>query len=352
MRRIDSLDGLRALAVVLVFVGHVDQRKLPGGYIGVEVFFIISGYLITSLLLRENAHSGTIRLRHFYIRRMLRLWPALLLFVVAVTPIAVHDRIGHPIPDGLAALFYVTDFWANVSEHFSLMLHTWSLAVEEQFYLVWPALLVIALRRGWRGRRLNGALLAVVAVGILVTYLTARTNVPLTQFLPNAHVAELVSGVLLALALDGKHRLPAALRPLTGETAAVAGLAGLVAFEVLVPARWWAWPLATAAAWPVVGHLVVHDEGAIAKLFARRELVWLGRRSYGFYLWHYAIVELLLRSVDPVEAGVLGFVLTLLLCSLSYTFWEQPFLRIKDRFAGVHVAEPSHVRAHRAAVKA
>src|SRR6202042_1905766 len=118
MRRIDSLDGLRALAVLLVFVGHVDQRGLPGGYIGVEVFFIISGYLITSLLLRENAHTGTIRLRHFYIRRMLRLWPALLLFVVAVTPIAVHDRIGHPIPDGLAALFYVTDFWANVSEHF------------------------------------------------------------------------------------------------------------------------------------------------------------------------------------------------------------------------------------------
>jgi peptidoglycan/LPS O-acetylase OafA/YrhL len=352
MRRINSLDGLRTLAVLLVFVGHVDQRALPGGYIGVEVFFIISGYLITSLLLRENVHTGTIRLRHFYIRRMLRLWPALLLFVVAVTPIAVHDRIGQPLPDGLAALFYVTDFWANIGDHFSLMLHTWSLAVEEQFYLVWPALLTIALRRGWRRRRLGGGLVVVAGVAIVVTYCTTRTSVPMTQFLPNAHVAELVSGVLLALALDRGGELPVALRPLSGEAAALVGLAGLIAFEVAVPARWWAWPLAVLAAWPVVAHLVVHHDGAIARLFARRELVWLGRRSYGFYLWHYAIVELLLRSANPLEAAALGFGLTLVMSSLSYTFWEQPFLRLKDRFAGVRVAEPDDVRAPRAAVKA
>ena len=107
MRRIDSLDGLRALAVLLVFVGHVDQGGLPGGYVGVEVFFIISGYLITSLLLRENAHTGTIRLRHFYIRRMLRLWPALLLFVVVAfdgeRPFAVLAFLGE-LRTGWAAI--------------------------------------------------------------------------------------------------------------------------------------------------------------------------------------------------------------------------------------------------------
>ncbi len=352
MRRIDSLDGLRTLAVLLVFVGHVDQRALPGGYIGVEVFFVISGYLITSLLLRENAQTGAIRLRHFYIRRGLRLWPALLLFVVAVTPIALHDRIGQPILDGAAALFYVTNFWANVGEHFSLMLHTWSLAVEEQFYLVWPALLVIALRRGWRGWRLSSALLAVVAIGIGVTYLTAHTNVPLTQFLPNAHVAELLSGVGLALALDHRPQLPAVLRPLASAPAGAAGLAGLAIFELLVPARWWAWPLATVVAWPIVAHLVVHHDGAISRCFARRELVWLGRRSYGFYLWHYAIVELLLRSAGRLQAGVVGFLATLLITAISFRCWEQPFLRLKDRFAEVQVAERDDVPAPRAAVRA
>jgi peptidoglycan/LPS O-acetylase OafA/YrhL len=351
MRRIDSLDGLRTLAVLLVFVGHVDQRDLPGGYIGVEVFFVISGYLITSLLLRENALTGAIRLRHFYIRRLLRLWPALLLFVVAITPIAAGDQIGHPISDGLAALFYVTNFWANVNEHFSLMLHTWSLAVEEQFYLVWPALLVLGLRRGWRGRRLNYALGAVIAAGVVVTYWTARTSVPLTQFLPNAHVAELLSGVLLALALDQQRQLPRILRPLVAAPVAGAGLVGLVAFELVVPARWWAWPLATAVAWPVVAHLVVHHDGAISRWFARRELVWFGRRSYGFYLWHYAIVELLLRSTGALEAGVLGFLATLLVSAASFRFWEQPFLRLKDRFAEVRVAEPDDAPAPRAAVK-
>jgi peptidoglycan/LPS O-acetylase OafA/YrhL len=151
MRRIDSLDGLRALAVLLVFVGHVDQRGLPGGYVGVEVFFVISGYLITALLLHEQRRTGAISLRHFYVRRMLRLWPALLLFVVVVAPISALDHIGEPAADGTAALLYLTDFWANASEHFSLLLHTWSLAVEEQFYLVWPAVLVFALKRGWGG---------------------------------------------------------------------------------------------------------------------------------------------------------------------------------------------------------
>src|SRR5579875_1162227 len=107
MRRIDSLDGLRALAVVLVFVGHVDQGQLPGGYVGVEVFFVISGYLITSLLLREHARTGTIGLSRFYLRRLLRLWPALLALVVVMTPIAAADHIGTPVPDGVAALFYV-----------------------------------------------------------------------------------------------------------------------------------------------------------------------------------------------------------------------------------------------------
>jgi peptidoglycan/LPS O-acetylase OafA/YrhL len=352
MRRIDSLDGLRALAVLLVFIGHVDQHHLPGGYIGVEVFFIISGYLITNLLLREYARTGTISLRRFYLRRMLRLWPALLLLVVVVTPIAAVDQIGRPVPDGVAALLYLMDFWANVEEHFSLLLHTWSLAVEEQFYLVWPALLILALRRGLRGRRLAILLTASVLAGILVTFATARLDLPLIQYLPNAHIAELVSGVALALALDGKLPFPAELRPAAGAVAALGGLLALIVFEVLVPAKWWAWPLATVAAWPIVAHLVLDQDGWLARVFSSRPMVWLGRRSYGFYLWHYAVIELLLRSLPVWQAGVIGMGLTLLISAASFRYWEQPFLRIKERFAQVHVEENAAVTAPRAGVPA
>jgi peptidoglycan/LPS O-acetylase OafA/YrhL len=352
MRRIDSLDGLRALAVLLVFVGHVDQHHLPGGYIGVEVFFIISGYLITNLLLREHARTGTISLRRFYLRRLLRLWPALLLFVVVVTPIAALDHIGKPVPDGLAALFYLTDFWANVEGHFSLLLHTWSLAVEEQFYLVWPALLIVALRRGLRGGSLAIGLAVAVLAGVLVTLGTTQLDLPLIQYLPNAHIAELVSGVALALALDGKLPSSALLRPAAGTVAALGGMAMLIVFEVLVPAKWWAWPLATLAAWPIVAHLVLHHDGWLARVFSSRPMVWLGRRSYGFYLWHYAVIELLLRSMPAWEAGVVGLGLTLAISAASFRYWEQPFLRIKERFAQVHVEETAPPRPPRAGLPA
>jgi len=352
MRRIDSLDGLRTLAVLLVFVGHVDQRHLPGGYVGVEVFFVISGYLITSLLLREHARTGRISLGRFYLRRLLRLWPALLLLVVIVTPIAIYDHIGTPVPDGVAALLYVTDFWANIGDHISLVLHTWSLAVEEQFYLVWPVLLAVALKRGVRGWRLFSLLGAAVIAGILVTLWSAHLHLPLIQYFPNAHIAELFSGVALALAGHETGRLPAMLRPATGTAAAACGLVALGVFEVFVPARWWAWPLATLAAWPIVAHLALHERGALPRVFSSRPMVWLGRRSYGFYLWHYAIVELLLRSMPGLEAGILAFALTLLAAAVSFQFWEQPFLRIKDRLAAVPVQERGGVSHARAQLRA
>jgi peptidoglycan/LPS O-acetylase OafA/YrhL len=174
---------------------------------------------------------------------------------------------------------------------------------------------------------------------VLVTFGASQRALPLVQFLPSAHLAELVGGVLLALALDRGVRLPPALRALTGTSAAAVCLALLGGFELLVPATWWAWPLATLVASPIVAHLVLTPNGPIPRALARPEIVWLGRRSYGFYLWHYAIVELLLRSLDPWAAGCLGFGATVLACALSWRFWERPFLEWKERFAAVPVRE-------------
>ena len=140
---------------------------MPGGFIGVDIFFVISGYAIAALLLREREVTGDISVSRFYLRRVLRLYPALLVMVLVVTPIAAVDRIGWPVPDGLAALSYVTDFWSNGFRHLTLLLHTWSLGVEEQFYLVWPVVLLFILRRNLP---LRPILIGLAVISVLITY--------------------------------------------------------------------------------------------------------------------------------------------------------------------------------------
>ena len=146
---VPALDGLRTFAVALVILVHVSSRVAPGGWVGVDVFFVLSGYLITSVLLREQAAKGDISFRDFYIRRVLRLMPALVLLVVGDGVLAA--LFGGPSPnkllDAAAALTYLMDAeaFSHVSD-LSTLGHTWSLAVEEHFYIVWPLVLVLVLR--------------------------------------------------------------------------------------------------------------------------------------------------------------------------------------------------------------
>ena len=334
VRRLTALDGLRTVAVLLVFAHHVDQHALPGGFIGVDVFFVISGYLITSLLLREREMTGDISVSRFYLRRALRLYPALLVMVLVVTPIAAVDHIGWPVPDGLAALSYVTDFWSNVFGHLTLLLHTWSLSVEEQFYLVWPVVLLFMLRRNLP---LRPILIGLAAISVLITY--AASTVPtihhhvVIQYLPTSHLAELVAGILLAV--GELHEPKRWLVRLGGLPVALVALGALVVAEFTLSAHWWwAFPLATIACWPPVAHLVLHRESWISAALRFPPVVWLGQRSYAFYLWHYPIILLLHRqpTLTHWEIAAIALPLTLAIAAVSWRLVETPFLRLKARF--------------------
>lgn len=329
VKRLSALDGLRTLAIALVFAHHIDQRALPGGFIGVDVFFVISGFIITHLLLREHEQNGAISLGRFYVRRLLRLYPAFLLMVLITAPIAAIDQIGKPAEDSLFALTYLTDFWANYQGGLSLLLHTWSLAVEEQFYLIWPAILIFALRRRWRIQQVITPLILISLVITFAVYEAHIGRLHNIQYLPTSHVAELGSGILLAVWL--REGLPAAARILATEGAALLALVALVVCEFVLNNYWWSFPAVTLACWPLVAHVVTNESSGLTRFFSQRALVWMGRRSYGFYIWHYPIILLLDRSVSSSWlVAAVALPLTLMATVLSWRLVEQPVLRYKD----------------------
>jgi peptidoglycan/LPS O-acetylase OafA/YrhL len=329
LSRLRSLDGLRALAVSMVFVHHVVPAALPGGALGVSLFFALSGYLITAILLEERERTGRISLPSFYARRALRLYPALIVLVVAATVAAWVQDVGNPVPDAIAALLYLTDFYAQFDVHLNLLLHTWSLAVEEQFYLVWPAVLIVGLARGWRLDLVTGvAILGGIASVAALELFVGADKVPYITFLPTSNLPMIGGGVLLALMLRTRRGTRLCAR-FSGTAAAAAALAVLglgmvcgsaVAFAVL--------PVVVP-----VAHLLLHRESAISRVLSLRPVVWLGERSYGFYLWHYPVLlSLSLHVESELVVGLAGLAIVLAATELSWRYVELPFLRRKRRY--------------------
>lgn len=303
-----DIDGLRALAVLMVVVHHAFPGTLPGGYLGVDVFFVISGFLISQILLRgiedEAAGRGAFRLADFYRRRIQRILPALVL-VVAVTlalggwllwPQEYRQLGAHAAANAVFALNFVLAGEAGYFDHAAQhkpLLHLWSLAVEEQFYLVWPWLLHAAMRRG--GRRALGGLLALAALSLGAMVVSARQDAAATFFLPQARAWELTVGAVGALVL---HRHGAAWTRLRSrlfprETCALAGLLLVAASAALLGAHRHTSP---ALLLPVLGTLLVllaDPEGAASRrLLSGRAMTALGRISYPLYLWHWPLLSL------------------------------------------------------------
>ncbi|MFJ4274446.1 acyltransferase family protein [Streptomyces coelicoflavus] len=301
-----DIQGLRAVAVGLVVLSHAGVPLVGGGYIGVDVFFVISGFLITSLLLRELATTGRISLRSFYARRALRLLPASSLVIVVTLGGAwlflSKARLAEYAGDALAGALYTvnfrlaaagTDYLAQDSPP-SPFQHMWSLAVEEQFYLMWPVLLLLTWRIA-RGRRrlLAGPLAALCVVSFAAGILVTNTSAPWAYFGSLTRAWELSAGALLALATAGLRRLPAALSglaaPLSWLGLACVTLAALCYDEETpFPGH--------HALLPVAGTVLVLAGGCAPTRFGagllleRRPLVWLGGLSYGWYLWHWPLL--------------------------------------------------------------
>ena len=348
----DDIQGLRAVAVLLVVLGHAGVPFLSGGYVGVDVFFVLSGFLITGILLAEFADLGTISLPNFYLRRARRILPAAALTLV-VTDIAAHHllnfvRARAAVNDSIwSALFAANVHFARQgSDYFaqgqppSPFLHFWSLAVEEQFYFFWPSL--VGLLLALRFRRLL-VVLVMAGAGSLAWSIHVTAASPATAYYSTfARAWELALGAALAVAAPHLCRLPA-------RTGLAAGWLGLFAIGCAAFAYSERTPFpGSAALVPAVGAALVIGAGlgaretafGLGRVLALAPFRYLGDRSYAFYLWHWPVLTLATEYAGRelslgAKLGLLVF--AFLLSVASYRFVENPIRRMKPtpRVGGV-----------------
>jgi peptidoglycan/LPS O-acetylase OafA/YrhL len=368
-----GLDGLRAVAVVAVMLYHASHHWLPGGYLGVEVFFVISGYLITMLLVGEYEVAGSIDLRSFWKRRFRRLLPALYvmlamlaLYLTAFYPVAREQVRG----DFLAGIGYISN-WYQVfvgqgyaaAESMVPLRHLWSLAVEEQFYLVWPVVVLVLLARARRGTPTIGVRLMGVAVliNVLMGALFVGGYVPLacsaetsngywhlfgrcinvndTLYLSSVTRA---GGLMLGAGFAMLWRPNAIMRSRLRYRGRVLDIVAAIALAALIVAFWKLYlfdqgrynPLLFRGGFFLVGLLtllviaaVTHRYAAAGDLLGNPVMKWIGTRSYGLYLYHWPIYEII-RKQAQIELSVVQFVfamvVTCVITELSYRLIEVP----------------------------
>jgi peptidoglycan/LPS O-acetylase OafA/YrhL len=348
MPRLPAIDGLRAVAVTAVLLYHLPVGWLPGGFLGVDMFFVISGFLITSILTAEVHATGRIGLRHFWLRRARRLLPALLFMlvvIVAVSTIFARDALSLLASDLPAVLGYFTNWWL-IFHHVSyfqsvgrppLVLHLWSLAVEEQFYLLWPVIVLLVVRRHRRTKLIGVvALVGAVASSVWMAVLFQSSQDPSrVYFGTDTHAGGLLLGAALAVAFPPWSRSPSvrtSARRLMGVVGlgAFAGLFTLMATLNQFGTFTYRGGLQLATVLSALIILVVtHPAVGGARILTTPVLQWIGRRSYAIYLWHWPIFELTRPDLDVSLSGwaltALRLVLVAVAADLSYRLVEQPF---------------------------
>ncbi|BCQ27695.1 acyltransferase (plasmid) [Caballeronia sp. NK8] len=347
---IDGLDGLRALSVLAVFLSHTGLAGIEGGFIGVDVFFVLSGFLITRLLSAEHARDGQISFRGFYWRRARRLYPALFGVLAAV---AVYTFFYEPALRGslevFPALFYVMN-WVRAFQGYDAVLtgHTWSLAIEEQFYLLWPCLLLVLLRLGYR-RSLAGMVALAVVIFAWREWL-AFHHTPLARIYCgfDTHSDGLIYGAILS-SLNREHiRRIGYLWPLG------AVYLGVTLFDLKMvhfAVRPIGYVPTSIAAVVVIARVVTAQTSVLVRVLDVWPLAMLGRVSYGFYLWHYPVIHVMLYGGHDPILGFFGsfafpkpvmisatFAVSLAFTLLSWFVIEKPTMRLRFPRRSVSIA--------------
>ena len=354
MGYLPGLDGIRALAVLGVLLYHGDLTWMRGGFLGVDVFFVLSGFLITTLIVEEFSRSGRIDFARFYIGRARRLLPALILLLVAVGMLAAfvyRDSAATFRADALASLLYVTNWWYVFSDlsYFEaigrppFLQHLWSLAVEEQFYLLWPIAVLLLMR--WRGRR---AVFYVAIAGALAStawmaFLAITNGYPLEADPSRAYFGSdsHIMGLLLGAALAMVWRPGRLSTRLTAGAKAVVTAIGVAALLVVL---YFFWQVGEYSSFLYRGGFLVlsavvcvliaaasHPGVPFGRMIGSQPWRYIGQRSYGLYLYHWPIYVITRPELDvpldglPLLALRLG--LTFLVAELSYRYVEIPIRR-------------------------
>lgn len=348
--RIPSLDGLRALAVLVVFVGHgrTDQGQWPG-YAGVTVFFFLSGFLITTLLRRELEKSGRIQLTRFYLRRTFRILPAAYFTIVVSLALAAAGLLPSSISDWgvLSEFLNYTNYYIVARGYESLPPETsqmWSLAVEEQYYLVVPVALLVAYRLGAR-RTLVGWCL--VSVGLLIAgwrvFLGLNgADFDRLYFSTDTRIDSILWGAALALLMNPVMGDAAALRGrlvrwIARHLGLIAAVAiGTLVFSAVVPALSFRLSVATTlqclALVPIFWFVITRPSGVIGKLLNSRVLVHLGVLSFSFYLLHKIVLAVIGPLIDaPILTDSISLLVSVLVSQLVFWSIERPFTNLRVR---------------------
>ena len=343
-----ALDGLRTVAVYLVLLFHTGLESVGGGFIGVDLFFVLSGFLVSNVILSEMDRTGRLRLGQFYARRVRRLLPAAVVVVAATCAVFVLvTSVTRRLPlvaDAQSALLYVANwrflhsaedyFAADVAE--SPFLHFWSLAIEEQFYVVFPVLLLLLYRisRRWAWAMLAG-LGACFALSVGAQLYWAQVDANHAYYGTDARLYQLLAGALLTVAL---RTWTFHTRRRTAELFAVGGLGAmlLLGSGLLQMSPSWRGIGATVGSVVLVAGLSLREDGVLTGLLSRPVPVFLGRISYGTYLWHWPVILALgeVLVVGPAVVAVLAMALSTGLAAASYEVLEMPIRRsdVLDRF--------------------